>query len=112
MIQTDSISSYVENDPNLLGSVSSPVHILGLCTGLLPGAALAAARDLNDLVKIGIEILDVLFSLALETTRRSRQIEDAPGCWGFVVTGTSAADQQKIIDDFHKTQVCLFCNTW
>ncbi|KAE9372741.1 putative polyketide synthase [Stipitochalara longipes BDJ] len=94
---------YVENDPTLFGT-SSPVHALGLCTGLLPAAALAASRSTNELLRLGIEILHVLFRLALETTRRSRQIEEAPGCWGFVVTSTSSADQQAIIDEFHKTQ--------
>ncbi|RFU33276.1 hypothetical protein B7463_g3074, partial [Scytalidium lignicola] len=95
---------HIENNPSLLGSTSSPVRIIGLCTGLLPAAALAAARDLHDLIKLGIEILAVLFRLSLEITRRSRQIEEAPGCWGFVVTGTSAQDQQNIIDEFHKSQ--------
>jgi hypothetical protein len=95
---------YVENDPTLFGSFS-PVHALSLCTGLLPAAALAASRSTNELLRLGIEILHVLFRLALETTRRSRQIEEAPGCWAFVVAGTSSADQQAIIDEFHQAQV-------
>lgn len=76
-----------------------------MCTGLLPAAALAAASDVNHLLKLSIEILSVVFRLTVEMIRRSSQIEEAPGCWAYVITGASADEQQDIIDDFHRKNV-------
>ena len=99
------VYSYAERDPSILGASNSDVVILGLCTGLLPAATAATARDTTELLKISVEVVAVAFRLALETTQRSKNIEDGPGCWGFSVINVPPEEQQAIINDFHKAKV-------
>src|SRR5215471_3606118 len=47
--QMGSLIIHAENDPSILGSESEPTHMIGLCTGLLPAVAAAAARDTSEL---------------------------------------------------------------
>jgi Starter unit:ACP transacylase in aflatoxin biosynthesis len=97
--------SHAERDSELLNSSSSPVFIIGLCTGLLPAAAAAAARDTSDLLRIGAEIVAVAFRLGLEASRRSMQIEQVPGSWGVTVINVRPEEQQAIIDAFNRDTV-------
>lgn len=103
----DVVTSYVEEDPSILGSQNSPTEILALCTGLLPAAALAAARDTSELLKYGVAIVSITFRLAYEISRRMRLVEDAGGNWATTVVGMPADKAKSILDDFHNTQVFL-----
>ncbi|KAE8554282.1 hypothetical protein EYB25_002820 [Talaromyces marneffei] len=90
----------VENDPSLLGS-SSKVTALGLCTGLLPAAALAGSQNITELIVIGTETIAVCFRLALELYRRTRRIEETPGHWAHTVLGVPAREMDVILKEFH-----------
>ncbi|KAL2831415.1 hypothetical protein BDW59DRAFT_157843 [Aspergillus cavernicola] len=93
----------VENDPSLLGS-SSNVTALGLCTGLLPAAALAGSRNISDLISISVETIAICFRLALQLYRRTRQIEDVPGHWAYTILGVPVQEMNIILDDFHHSK--------
>ncbi|KAJ0418711.1 hypothetical protein BJY00DRAFT_175444 [Aspergillus carlsbadensis] len=93
----------VENDPSLLGA-SSKVMALGLCTGLLPAAALAGSKNIADLISISVETIAICFRLALELYRRTRRIEGLPGHWAYTVLGVSAQDMDTILEDFHRAK--------
>lgn len=95
---------YAEKDPSLLGSTDNKIFMIGFCTGLLPAAATAAARDTTELFSLGLEMLAMTVRLAAETTRRSKRVEETPGCWGFLVTALPAEEQQEIINKFNRDE--------
>ena len=84
------------------------MHILGLCTGLLPAAAAAVARDTSELITFGLEIVAVSFRLAHELALRSRRIEETPGSWGCTIMGVTGEKLQAILDQFHQAQVSFY----
>ena len=98
-------NSYVESDSSILQPSGSALHLLGLCTGLLPAAVASVARDTNDLVKYGLEIVVIAFRLAHELKTRARKIEDAPGCWSYTIPGKTAAHLHEILKRFHRAHV-------
>ncbi|KAL4940586.1 hypothetical protein BDV06DRAFT_223961 [Aspergillus oleicola] len=96
----------VENDSSFLGS-SSSITALGLCTGLLPAAALAGSQNITDLISISIDTIAICFRLALELYRRTRRIEEAPGHWAYTVLGIPVKEVSSMLDDFHKSKNTL-----
>lgn len=88
-----------------MGSEHDPVQVLAFCTGLLPAAALVAAKDTSELFDIGIEIISVTFRMACEISRRCRVIEDTKHCWATTVVGVTREKVQPILDKFHAVQV-------
>lgn len=104
---------YAEEDPSILGSEQDPVQALAFCTGLLPAAALVAARDTSELFDIGIEIISITFRMAHEIIRRMKLIEDTKRSWAITVVGKTPDQVQPILDEFHKVQVstheALYC---
>ena len=82
---------------------------MGLCTGLLPAAVAASARDTGDLIQYGLEIVAVALRLAHELKMRAKRIENAPGCWAFTMVGITAEQLQEILERFHKAKVV--CST-
>lgn len=82
------------------------MHILALCTGLLPAAAAAAARDTSELLKIGIEIVSITFRMAFEISRRMKLIEEeGGGNWATTIVGATVERTREILENFHKAQV-------
>jgi len=84
--------------------------ILGLCVGMLPATIGAAARDVAELVELGIGFTPMIARLAALSSERPRQIESAPGCWGYIVRKLPSEDLQKILDEFHKATVRYIVN--
>jgi hypothetical protein len=84
---------------------------LGLCTGLLPAAALTGSKNISDLISISVETIAICFRLALELYRRTRRIEDVPGHWAYTVLGVSAQELDTILEDFHRSKVRRFQST-
>jgi hypothetical protein len=82
-------------------------YLLGMCTGLLPAAALATSRTLDGLLKIAPEIVLISLRLAVEVSRRSIQVEQDTDSWVLIVTGPSTDDLEKLIEEFHKSRVSL-----
>ncbi|KAL8701306.1 MAG: hypothetical protein Q9201_004977 [Fulgogasparrea decipioides] len=92
-----------ENDPSILeAKPSSEIHIIGLCTGLLPAAAAATARSTDELLRLAPSIISIALRLALEADLRSSQIEETNQSWAAVVPGVAASEQQSALDEFHK----------
>jgi hypothetical protein len=81
------------------------VYVLSLGASLLSAAALAAARNVNELCKISLETISITFRLELELRQRSVQIDATPGNWARTVSGFSGEEMQKLLDKFHKTKV-------
>lgn len=88
-----------------MGSQSSPTEILAFCTGLLPAAAAAAARDTSELLKIGSEIISITFRMAFEIGRRMALVEKGGGNWAVTIVGVTVEKTNDILENFHKTQV-------
>lgn len=96
---------HVERDPSLLLKQSQKVHAVGLCTGLLSAATLAAAEDLQDLVNLATYMIGVAFRLRLELHYRSRYAENINGTWGYLVIGVHAEAAEKELERFHTAEV-------
>lgn len=84
------------------------MHVLGLCTGILPAAVAAVARNTDELLKFGIEIIAIAVRFGAELTARSKKIEEAPGSWAYTIVGVTAEESQAIIDGFHQNQVSCY----
>lgn len=94
--------SYAERESCILNSDSI---VVGLCSGVLPAAVAAASTGIAELLKLSIQVLSLSFNLAIETGRRSRQIEDSNGYWGYTIINLSPREQQEALDHFHKEKV-------
>ncbi|KAI6280668.1 Type I Iterative PKS [Pyricularia oryzae] len=97
---------HAEQDPTLLSPKAHgpPVQAVGLCTGLLPAVALAAARDVRDLANVALAMVGVAFRLRLELHRRSRAVEGGDGIWGYLVVGQTPSEVEAALDSFHQAQ--------
>jgi len=94
-----------ENDEYIFDARSSRTYLVGLCTGLLPAAALAATTSTSQLLKLAPEIVRISLRLGIEATRRSLLIERSSESWATVVSGISAREQQDILDQFNRESV-------
>ena len=81
------------------------MQVLAFCTGLLPAAALVAARDTSEFFDIGVEIISITFRMAYEIIRRMKLIEDTKRSWALTVVGKTPDKVQPILDEFHMVQV-------
>lgn len=99
---------YAEEDPSILGSDTTPTEILAFCTGLLPAAAAAAARDTSELLKIAVEIVSITFRMAFEISRRMKLVEGTGDKWATTIIGFPLQKGQDTLDTFHRTQVPSF----
>ncbi|KAI6355512.1 hypothetical protein MCOR25_008158, partial [Pyricularia grisea] len=97
---------HAEHDPTLLSwNGHGPlIQAVGLCTGLLPAVALAAAQDLRDLANLALLMVGVAFRLRLELHRRSRAVESGHGIWGYLVVGQTPSEIEVALDSFHTAQ--------
>ncbi len=84
----------------------SKVHIIGLCTGLIPACVAMVATDVAGLFKYGLEMVAISLRLAYEVNMRSKRVEDIQESWAYSVVGATAADTQAILDSFHERNVC------
>ncbi|KAL9581498.1 MAG: hypothetical protein Q9212_003866 [Teloschistes hypoglaucus] len=80
---------------------SSGTYMVGMCTGMLPVAALAVTTSTSQLLKLAPEIVRMALRLGLEARRRSTQIERSNHSWAAVVSGLAPWEQQKALDLFH-----------
>ncbi|KAL9595245.1 MAG: hypothetical protein Q9179_005058 [Wetmoreana sp. 5 TL-2023] len=81
---------------------SSGIYLVGLCTGMLPVAALAVTRSTSQLLRLAPEIVRMALRLGLEARRRSAQIEKSNESWATVVSGIGPQEQQEALDQFHQ----------
>ncbi|PVH97121.1 putative polyketide synthase [Periconia macrospinosa] len=95
---------YAEEDPSILGSENDPVEVLAFCTGLLPAAALVAARDTSELFDLAKEIIAITLRMTLEMHRRIIMIEDTNLSWATTLVGKTPGKVQPILDEFHQSQ--------
>ncbi|PNP56850.1 hypothetical protein THARTR1_03085 [Trichoderma harzianum] len=92
---------HAERDPTILGTPERPVEILGFCTGLLPAAAVVAAKDTSELHALAREIVLVTFRMTREIVRQTKLVEDSSGDWARTYIGISRERMKSILDDFH-----------
>lgn len=79
--------------------------MLGFCTGEIPAAIAAGARDTSDLLKLGVEAVHIIFRLARELSRRSLLVDRTHGNWATTLVDITPERVQSILDDFHQSQV-------
>ena len=84
---------------------SSKTYLLGLCTGMLPAAALAVSTSTSQLLDLAPEIVRVSLRLGLAASRRSAQVERSCESWATVVPHVAPQEQQEILDQFHREHV-------
>ena len=89
----------------MLLSVGSPLHILGLCTGLLPAAAALISSNVTDLFTYGLEMVAMSIRMAHELSVRSEMVDETPGSWAYSLVGATASEIEQTLKSFHKAQV-------
>ena len=98
---------YFEDQPQKYPSFSKDVRLVGLCTGLLSAAAVAASNSLVELVPRAIETVRIAFKTGslVATTAERFGGDVGKDSWSSIVVSdfTSA---QKAIDRFHNDKVC------
>ena len=93
------------NDSIFEANFSSKTYLVGLCTGMLPAAAMAVSKTTTQLLDLAPEIVRVSLRLGLEASRRSDQIEKSRESWATIVSGVAPFEQQEALDHFHQTHV-------
>nr|A0A6F9DYX9.1 RecName: Full=Non-reducing polyketide synthase men2; Short=NR-PKS men2 [Menisporopsis theobromae]CAB3277416.1 Men2 [Menisporopsis theobromae] len=94
-----------ELNPSILtgGQQSAdPTYVVGICGGLLPAAATATARDINELLDIGRKLVAVAFRLGVAQWRRAMDIEGKPGRWAVTIVNVPAKQIRTILDAFNE----------
>lgn len=100
------LSRQEDNDETIFHThPSTETYLVGLCTGMLPAAALAVTTSTSQLLKLAPEIVRMALRLGLEARRRSVQIERSNESWATVVSSISPQEQQKALDLFHQENV-------
>lgn len=87
----------------------STTYLVGLCTGMLPAAALAFASSTTELLELAPTIVCISLRLGLESSRRSAQIENSHRSWATVVPGIPLEEQRDILHQFHHKHVSPSC---
>ncbi|KAL8737909.1 MAG: hypothetical protein Q9181_001246 [Wetmoreana brouardii] len=100
--QLGSLVLCAEKTPKLLDpEAEAPVYVLGLCTGMLPAAAVMVTKSMTELLDVGPEMVCVALRLAAVASFRSVQLENSDDNWAVAVMNMSAFDHQKILDNIH-----------
>lgn len=98
---------FAEEDHSILGSEKNPTEILAFCTGLLPAAIAACARDSSEVLNLGTELISIVFRMSFEISRRMRLVEEAGGSWATTILGVGVERTEAILDEFYSSQVGL-----
>lgn len=93
--------SLIENNPWILTSTASRVSLAGLCTGLIPAAAVASAKSISDVLEMAPELICISMRLGLAASRRSMQLERSSESWATAVPAVPVHELQKELDEFH-----------
>ena len=105
-LTNDNLRSREDNDENFIDFIStSTTYLVGLCTGMLPAAALAFSSSNTQLLELAPKIVCVSLRLGLEAARRSAQIETSNESWAVVVPGVGLQEQREILLRFHHAHV-------
>jgi hypothetical protein len=81
---------------------------VAFCTGEIPAAVAAAARDNVELHNLSIETVRVICRFARNIIRRSVLVDRTNGSWATTIVGVSLERVQTILDTFHQSQVSFF----
>jgi hypothetical protein len=85
--------------------VESPISVLAMCAGEIPAAVAVAARDLQELISLSLEVVRVQFRFYHQVVERTIHVDEEEGNWGATLTGTTQEFVQEILDDFHDFEV-------
>ena len=96
---------YAEEDPTILASHGAPNYLLGFCTGEIPAAVAAIARDTSEVLDLAIEATHIIFRMAREFLRRSVMVDRTNDYWARAVLSMSPDQVQTILDEYHESQV-------
>ena len=95
---------------DLTGQSSEPSQtcLVGLCIGLLAGAAIASSPAPLALIPLAIEVVLIAFrtgSYIGATADRLELSREGSVSWSTIIAGTSEAEVQSTLNDLHKTKV-------
>ena len=80
-------------------------RVLGLCTGLLAASAVISAKNVEELVPLGVEFVRIAFrSGAVADSARSvlSQVGEEKAPWSTIVTGTTEQAAKEALAAFHE----------
>ena len=72
-----------QDDNAFLSSLhDATTHHFGICLGLITACLAAAISSIDELSRIGLELVAVAFRLGLASRQRSHRIEESVSSWG------------------------------
>ena len=80
-------------------------RVLGLCTGLLSGAAVVSVKTVEELVPLGVEFVRLAFraGAVVDGIRNIlSNVGDEKAPWSTIITGTSEKDAKEALSKFHQ----------
>lgn len=102
---TDATQRHLESQPQ---GICAPVSVLGICTGLLAGAAVACCQNLTELLSIADEVVHLAFRIGLEASQRSEAIDgSASGSWATLFSNCdmNVSSFQETLRDFNEASI-------
>ena len=92
-----------QDDNAFLSSLGdATTHHFGICLGLVTACLAAAISSIDELSRVGLEVVAVAFRLGLASQQRSHRIEESVASWGatFVkVKPLELRDQIKLLNE-------------
>ncbi|GJC89464.1 non-reducing polyketide synthase curS2 [Colletotrichum liriopes] len=102
IMRTGVLVQYIESNPAILSLNECSICIAAACGGLLNATALMSAYDMPSLCSAGLDTIRMARRLIEVVAARSRSIQESPGCWGWLVSGTDSTKLQSILDSYHE----------
>ena len=110
-----SISLFLLNIRSYYGQPDTPypdaatTHIIGLCTGLLTGAAVSCCRSLTELIPVAVQTVLVAFRTGIVVTDVRGRIDmgEPDRSWSIMIPGLAGDAASPYLEEFSTELVCL-----
>ncbi|KAK4176239.1 hypothetical protein QBC36DRAFT_352777 [Triangularia setosa] len=96
---------HLENNPRLLDAYENRLVIVGLCTGLLPAAAVSCAGNLTEVLSLAEVTVHLAFQVGLAAFERSHIIDSSFGSWATLVSQVDISATRDAIKLFNNESV-------
>lgn len=89
-------------------------YAVGISTGLLAAAAIALSPAVPALIPLGVEIVLIAFRTGLHvgTVANLLDLQRDGTSWSYTLTGTTDAEAQRVLSNFHEDKVVKLPSQW
>ncbi|KAG5775036.1 hypothetical protein H9Q73_011283 [Fusarium xylarioides] len=85
---------------------ASPAFLLGICTGSIAAAAVSCAKDVFEILRLGVEAATVAFRLGMHVRRRAENLAySTPSSWSMILSSNQEELVSEALEEFSKGKV-------